>query len=459
MQFPTEAEDSPDGAIDRASITTAVTEIGSDLERLRAEIEKVAAVAQQIEAIARQTNLLALNATIEAARAGEAGKGFAVVAGEVKQLSGQTSQATKEIGGLVDTLRGQTDRLTGHADAAKAGIGLTRQTPAKPGFAPRPRPAAPAAAAHPVEKPAAPQPKPAAPAPQGPVTARERELVQQTFATIEPIAEAAARTFYEKLFELDPALRKLFKGDMWEQGRKLMATLKIAVKGLDNLPKLVPVLEDLGRRHVGYGVKDEDYDTVAAALIWTLGQGLQDAFTPEVEAAWTKVYTVIADTMKAAAKKGPLPKPESAPAKPDADASPVSAEEKRLVQETFAKVEPIADAAAELFYNKLFELDPSVRPLFKTDMRQQGRKLMAMIKTAVKGLDNLDKLVPAVQDLGRRHVKYGVKDAHYGTVGAALLWTLEQGLKEDFTPEVKSAWANVYGVLADTMQAAARQAA
>lgn len=129
--------------------------------------------------------------------------------------------------------------------------------------------------------------------------------------------------------------------------------------------------------------------------------------------------------------------------------------QKQLVQSTFSKVVPIADTAAELFYGKLFALDPKLKPLFKGDMREQGRKLMRMIATAVNGLDSLGALVPAVQDLGRRHVGYGVTTAHYDTVGAALLWALEQGLGADFTPEVKDAWATVYGVLAQTMKDAA----
>jgi hemoglobin-like flavoprotein len=126
-----------------------------------------------------------------------------------------------------------------------------------------------------------------------------------------------------------------------------------------------------------------------------------------------------------------------------------------LVQKSWRQVLPIADTAAELFYTRLFTLDPSVKPLFKGDMKAQGKKLMAMIGTAVGGLSKLETIVPAVQDLGRRHVKYGVKDQHYDTVGAALLWTLEQGLGEAFTPDVKSAWTTVYGVLATTMKDAA----
>ena len=129
-----------------------------------------------------------------------------------------------------------------------------------------------------------------------------------------------------------------------------------------------------------------------------------------------------------------------------------------LVQSTFAIIAPIADDAAALFYRRLFEIDPSLELMFKGDMAEQRRKLMQMLTAAVKGLPRLDRLVPVVEDLGRRHAGYGVADEHYDTVGAALLWTLEKGLGSAFTPECKEAWATVYGLLATTMKnAAARE--
>jgi hemoglobin-like flavoprotein len=130
-----------------------------------------------------------------------------------------------------------------------------------------------------------------------------------------------------------------------------------------------------------------------------------------------------------------------------------------LVKSSWAKVAPIADDAAALFYGRLFELDPELKSLFKSDMKEQGRKLMAMLNTAVNSLDKVETIVPAVQDMGRRHVDYGVKDENYDTVGAALLWTLEQGLGEGFTEEVKAAWVDTYTLVATTMKAAAAQAA
>jgi len=129
--------------------------------------------------------------------------------------------------------------------------------------------------------------------------------------------------------------------------------------------------------------------------------------------------------------------------------------QKLLVKETFAKVVPIAETAAGLFYGRLFEMDPSLRPLFRTDIREQGTKLMQMLGYCVGKLDELDELVPAVKELGRKHAGYGVEEDDYETVGGALLWTLEQGLGDHFTPAHRAAWVAVYTILATTMQEAA----
>lgn len=132
--------------------------------------------------------------------------------------------------------------------------------------------------------------------------------------------------------------------------------------------------------------------------------------------------------------------------------------QKILVQKSFEKVLPIAETAAELFYGRLFEIDPSLRHMFKGDIKEQGKKLMMTLNIAVKGLDRLDELVPQIEKLGRNHAGYGVKDEHYGTVASALLWTLENGLGADFTDDVKDAWVTVYTIIADTMKRAAKEA-
>jgi hemoglobin-like flavoprotein len=136
----------------------------------------------------------------------------------------------------------------------------------------------------------------------------------------------------------------------------------------------------------------------------------------------------------------------------------MSPEEIRIVKSTWSMVEPISDTAANLFYNRLFELDPALKPMFKSDLGEQKKKLMQTLSFAVAGLNNLDGLLPVVRQLGKRHVGYGVKDEHYDTVAAALLWTLEKGLGPEWTPEAKAAWTTVYLALAGTMKEAAKEA-
>ena len=133
------------------------------------------------------------------------------------------------------------------------------------------------------------------------MTPQQVELVKSTWASVVPISEQAAALFYGKLFELDPELKVLFKSDMTEQGKKLMQMIGVAVANLHQLGEITQPVRELGVRHRGYQVKDADYDTVGAALLWTLEQGLGDAFTPEAKAAWTETYVTLATVMKDAA--------------------------------------------------------------------------------------------------------------------------------------------------------------
>ena len=133
------------------------------------------------------------------------------------------------------------------------------------------------------------------------MTPYQISLVTCTWQKVIPIRETAAALFYAKLFEIDPSLKPLFKGDMKEQGKKLMSMLNTAVVSLSSLDRLLPVVQELGRRHAKYGIKHKDYETVASALIWTLGEGLGPAFTDEIKQAWVATYTVLATTMKNAA--------------------------------------------------------------------------------------------------------------------------------------------------------------
>lgn len=348
------------------------------------------------------------------------------------------------------------------------------------------------------------------------LSARTVELVRKSWGAVLPISDAAAQLFYDRLFELDPSVRPLFKNDMREQKKKLMQTITVAVDGLAAVDKLIPVLKALGARHVGYMVEDRHYDTVGEALLWTLKEGLGDQFTPEVKRAWQEVYGVLARVMKqGAVESGAKPEPRftvatpasptpairpvtrggavvvgvskpvidlppdsahpagrtlvgiaagvnnaaSSPATPTLATAPAdgpfTARQVELVQKSWSQVLPISDAAATLFYERLFELDPNVRPLFKNDMREQKKKLMQTLTVAVDGLSNVGRLIPTLQALGARHAGYMVQERHYDTVGKALLWTLKEGLGNTFTPEVESAWTAVYGVVADVMKKAA----
>ena len=125
-----------------------------------------------------------------------------------------------------------------------------------------------------------------------------------------------------------------------------------------------------------------------------------------------------------------------------------------LVRQSFAQVVPIREQAAALFYDRLFVIDESTRPLFRGDMKSQGAKLMAAIGAIVKSLDRIETMLDDLRALARRHDRYGVREEHYASVGAVLLWTLEQGLGADFTPEVREAWATAYGLLSGAMIAA-----
>jgi hemoglobin-like flavoprotein len=130
------------------------------------------------------------------------------------------------------------------------------------------------------------------------MTGRQIDLVQQSFEVVKPNSMQAARLFYQRLFELDASLRPMFRGDIEEQGRKLMQMLGVAVGALRRMDQVLPAVADLGRRHAGYGVRDEHYATVAAALLWTLNQGLGDAFTPDVRAAWIAMFETVTGVMR-----------------------------------------------------------------------------------------------------------------------------------------------------------------
>ncbi len=132
-------------------------------------------------------------------------------------------------------------------------------------------------------------------------------------------------------------------------------------------------------------------------------------------------------------------------------AASMTPEQIGLIQRSFSKVAPISEQAAALFYGRLFEIAPDVKPLFRSDMNEQGRKLMATLAVVVNGLTKLEAVLPAASALAKKHVSYGVKPEHYAPVGLALFWTLERGLGTEWTPDLAAAWTAAYTVLSDFM--------
>ena len=276
-----------------------VAEMGEQISDLRVEIEKVGAVADQIQAIAKQTNLLALNATIEAARAGEAGKGFAVVAGEVKQLAGQTSNATQEVTDILQALTAKIEGIASLCDAMRESpAGAESTIPVVEAAAAVTPDADPPS----IEFTASPDSVPSASGGSGPLSAEDVAVIRRTFQAVESLGDAAIELLYGKMFTYEPALRELFRLEPLQNGKFVMKALADVIGGLDDLPALMPILEDLGRRHAEtYNVQEAHYEVFRRAFSETLAEGLGEAYDSEAERAWSRLVDVVVGTMISAA--------------------------------------------------------------------------------------------------------------------------------------------------------------
>ncbi|MDJ0555796.1 MAG: globin domain-containing protein [Microcoleaceae cyanobacterium MO_207.B10] len=295
------------------------------------------------------------------------------------------------------------------------------------------------------------------------------ELIEQSFEQIKPNAEKFAASFYENLFVAYPEAKPLFANtDMEKQQKKLLDALILVVENLRHPEVLKEVVQALGSRHVNYGVLQQHYPLVGKALLQTLKQYLGKYWTPEVKAAWIYAYGGITKLMlKGAnypekAERSPTtatPKTETqtqgdteteVQPTPSPQTTPTSPIE--LIETSFEKIKPHREEFAASFYENLFAAYPEAKPLFaNTDMENQEKKLLNSLVLVVESLRNPEALAQVLRALGSRHVNYGTLKQHYPLVTKTLLKTLQQYLREDWTPEVRKAWVYALGQITKLM--------
>jgi hemoglobin-like flavoprotein len=275
-------------------------------------------------------------------------------------------------------------------------------------------------------------------------------LVENSWAQVAGLETQFTDTFYARLFTIRPDYKTtLFaRTNMKAQAKMLFGMIDVAVKNLRNPTVLIPALQDAGMRHCRYGVRPADYGPVAEALLWTFEKFLGPKFTPEVKAAWIGVYTTIQTVMT-----GPCETEEGKRLLEEYDAKYGAPDATTLVENSWAQVAGLETQFTDTFYARLFTIRPDYKTtLFaRTNMKAQAKMLFGMIDVAVKNLRNPTVLIPALQDAGMRHCRYGVRPADYGPVAEALLWTFEKFLGPKFTPEVKAAWIGVYTTIQTVM--------
>lgn len=276
------------------------------------------------------------------------------------------------------------------------------------------------------------------------------ELLERSFEKVKPRANDFAASFYENLFADYPAAKPLFaETDVTEQSKKLLASLVFVVENLRNPGALTGALRGLGARHVKYGALPAHYPLVGNSLLKTFDQYLGSDWTPETKQAWTDAYGVITETMLEGADYA---EDEVQLAPPPAEVDEATGLKVALLEQSFEKVKSQANDFAMSFYENLFADYPAAKPLFaQTDVKEQSKKLLASLVFVVENLRKPGELTGALKGLGARHVKYGALPEHYPLVGNSLLKTFDQYLKSDWTPAVKDAWVDAYGLITEVM--------
>ncbi|MGD1901111.1 MAG: globin family protein [Geitlerinemataceae cyanobacterium] len=286
-------------------------------------------------------------------------------------------------------------------------------------------------------------------------TGLQVELLETSFAKVGPRAEEFASSFYDRLFTDYPDAKPLFvHTDVKEQSKKLLASLVFVVENLKSPGKLTDALKGLGARHVKYGALPEHYPLVGNTLLNTFEEYLGSDWTPDVKQAWVDAYGVITEVMLDGAdySKSEVELESAAPEAAEPEVDEATGLKVKLLEDSFEKVKPKADDFVDSFYNNLFTDYPAAEPLFAhSNMKEQGKKLLTSLVFVVENLKSPGKLTDVLKGLGARHVKYGALPEHYPLVGNTLLKTFGQYLGSDWTPDVKQAWVDAYGLITEVM--------
>lgn len=285
-------------------------------------------------------------------------------------------------------------------------------------------------------------------------TVLQTELLEKSFAKVKPRAENFASSFYSNLFTDYPDAKPLFAhSNMAEQSKKLLASLVFVVENLKDPEALTEALQGLGARHVKYGALPEHYPLVGNTLLKTFEQYLGADWTPETKEAWANAYGVITAVMLEGADYS---QEQVQLASPESEVDDATGLQVKLLEDSFEKIKPHAKDFVTSFYNNLFTDYPAAKPLFAhANMQEQGKKLLASLVFVVENLKKPGALTGALKGLGARHVQYGALPEHYPLVGNTLLKTFEQYLASDWTPDVKQAWVDAYGLITEVMLAGA----
>lgn len=276
------------------------------------------------------------------------------------------------------------------------------------------------------------------------------ELLESSFELVKPRASDFVDSFYTHLFNDYPAAKPLFAHiSMRDQGNKLLASLVFVVENLKKPGALTEALKGLGARHVKYGALPEHYPWVGNTLLKTFAEYLGEAWTPPTKKAWVDAYGVITELMLDGADYSQ----EDVQLSPGLDEVDEATGLKIAVLETsFEKVKPQANAFMNSFYDNLFTDYPAAQPLFThTDMEKQKKQLLSALVFVVENLRTPDTVIKALKGMGARHVKYGALPEHYPLVGNSLLKTFSQYLGSDWTENTKQAWVDAYGLITTVM--------